>query len=110
MLTGIVAQLRSAAVAEALPTASTDDIRRFQAVVLECAAQLDLLHIALRTDNTRRRTIEASSAHAMLDAVQQLGELLPETKGARKRGSAGQETIDALQDVREHTRASKRGA
>ncbi|MEJ8826878.1 hypothetical protein WKW80_33570 [Variovorax humicola] len=59
-MTGIVAQLRSAAVAEALPTASTEDIRRFQAVVLECAAQLDLLHIALRTDNTRRCTIEAS--------------------------------------------------
>lgn len=96
LLTDIVARLRSSAGAQGLSTASMHDVRRFQAVVLECAAELDLVHIALRTEDTRRRTNEASrraSNSAMLEAVRQLGEALPGTKGAKRRPLQGKKRL-----------------
>jgi hypothetical protein len=96
LLTAIGARLRSSAGPPALTTASTDDLRRYQAVVLGCAAELDLLRIALRTEDTRRRTSEASlraSNSAMLEAVRQLGESLPGTKGAKRRPLRGKKRL-----------------
>jgi len=62
LLTALTARLRATVRPSPTTDASTGSVRRIQEVVLECAADLDLLHRALCAENVRRHWLEASFA------------------------------------------------
>lgn len=81
LLTALTARLRAASA----PNTSASQTR---GVVLECANDLDLLHVALRAENARRHKLESGfddSNAAVVRAIAGVGESLHPTKPAKEK-------------------------
>jgi len=103
MLTALTARLRSAVGDSAALPASNAGARRIQDIVLECAADLDLLHIALRAESAQRRKLEASmddSNVTMARAIVGIGESLHPAMPAKDKPHWGKRASAPLQDLR----------
>lgn len=79
LLTALSTRLRSLVVDPGASSTANARAHRVQHVVLECAADLDLLHLALRAESVQRRQIEArfsESNDAVARAITAIGESL----------------------------------
>ncbi|MFM9928391.1 hypothetical protein VLK31_35860 [Variovorax sp. H27-G14] len=79
LLTALSARLRSLVVDPGASSTANARAHRVQHVVLECAADLDLLHLALRAESVQRRQIEARFSEtndAVARAITGIGESL----------------------------------
>lgn len=79
LLTALTARLRSAVGASQRMPASKTSTHQIQKVVLECATDLDLLHIALSAEKAKRHQLELrfnSSNAAVVRAIAGVGESL----------------------------------
>jgi len=77
LLQALTARLRSSVRAGAAD-ASPESAYRLQQVVLDCAADLDLLHRALRAESARQQHLHKE----VVQAIAGLGEPLPQPAGA----------------------------
>ncbi|MGJ7565506.1 hypothetical protein ACSFBM_16770 [Variovorax sp. GB1R11] len=77
LLTALTARLRSAVGQQAGSSASNTQAHRIQHVVLECAVDLDRLHVALQAQGVQRRKLEShvgGLTEAVARAIADIGE------------------------------------